>query len=172
MRRYALAQTTTGLGSKPCPTSQKDVPGSKLHGCGIRTAHALARCGFGDELVNALTILSPPEFDEYLEQWRDALRAELSTNSRKLLSRKEKRLADSIPDTFPNLDVLRAYVQPITSESEKKSVTPYKWAHEHSLAELARFCEEKFEWGTMLIIPKRFRTLMWHGSVIRIIRRE
>ncbi|KAF9512454.1 hypothetical protein BS47DRAFT_1363132 [Hydnum rufescens UP504] len=154
---------------------EKDLPGSKLNGCGIRTAHALARCGFGDELVNAVNVLTPEELDTYLVQWRDALRGELCTNSRGLLSRKEKRLAESIDETFPNLTILRAYVHPVTTETETRGKPPeppvVRWSREHSLARLARFCEEKFEWGTMTIVPRRFRTLLWHGAVIRILRR-
>ena len=156
---------------------QKAVPGSKLNGCGIATAHALARCGFGEELVNALNVLPEDIFAEYLVQWRDALRVELRTNSHGYLPRKNARLANSVPDAFPNLKVLRAYVQPVTSESEallagiSPPVPQIQWKHEHSLAALALFCEEKFEWGTVHIIPKRFRSLLWHGSVIRILRR-
>lgn len=146
-------------------------------GCGITTAHALARCGFGEELVNAFNVLPPDEFQDYLSEWRDAMRQELRTNSRGYLSRKQAKLADALPDAFPNLKVLRSYIQPITTESEALAsgkpakVPEITWSHEHSLATLARFCEEKFEWGTMAIIPKRFRSLLWHGSVIRILRR-
>ena len=157
--------------------AQKQVPGSKLNGCGMGTAHALARCGFGEELVNAFKDLPDASFAEYLVQWRDALRAELCTNSRGYLPRKQVRLANSVSDAFPSLKVLRAYVEPVTSESEARlsGVSPpvlqVQWKYEHSLAALARFCEEKFEWGTTQIIPKRFRSLLWHGSVIRVLRR-
>jgi holliday junction resolvase GEN1/YEN1 len=99
----------------------------------------------------------------------------LCTNSRGLLSRKEKRLAESIDETFPNLTILRAYVHPVTTETDTRGRPPeppvVRWSHEHSLARLARFCEEKFEWGTMTIVPRRFRALLWHGAVIRILRR-
>jgi len=143
----------------------------------MTTAHALARCGFGEELVNAFAVLPDNIFAEYLNQWRDALRSELRTNSRGYLPRKQAKLAASVSDAFPSLKVLHAYVQPVTTESEALSaglsppVPQIQWRHEHSLATLARFCEEKFEWGTIQIIPKRFRSLLWHGSVIRILRR-
>ncbi|KAF8317915.1 hypothetical protein DL93DRAFT_2076435 [Clavulina sp. PMI_390] len=156
---------------------EKDLPGSKLNGCGIATAHALARCGFGEELVNAFNVLQPDEFQDYLVQWRAALREELKTNSHGFMRAKQARLANAIPETFPNIKVLRAYVQPVTSRSEAvaagrdPSPPVVLWKNEHSLAALAKFCEEKFEWGTMKIIPKRFRNLLWHGSVIRILRR-
>lgn len=153
------------------------MPGSKLNHCGIATAHALARCGFGEKLVNAFNVLSDDAFTEYLIQWRNELRAELRTNSFGYMKCKQAKLANTLPDSFPNLKVLRAYVQPVTSESEALSaamsppVPQIRWTQEHSLAAIARFCEEKFEWGTLQIIPQRFRRLLWHGSVIRILRR-
>ena len=152
------------------------MPGSNLNGCGIATAHALARCGFGEKLVNALDTHSGDILSTYLAQWRDALRAELRTNSHGFMPRKQAKLADSLPNMFPNLKVLRAYVQPVTSESEARlaglspSMPQIRWPHEHSLAALATICEDKFEWGTVQIIPRRFRNLLWHGSVIRMLR--
>lgn len=142
------------------------------------TAHALARCGFGEELVDAFDNPSGGPFGGKLNRWRDALRSELRTNSRNRLPRKQVKLADGIPNAFPNLDVLRAYVHPVTSESEALSagssplpVPQIRWKHEHNLTALAKFCEDRFEWGTMRIIPKRFRSLLWRGSVVHTLRR-
>lgn len=105
------------------------------------------------------------------------LRTELRTNSHGYLPRKQPKLADSLPDAFPNQNVLRAYVQPVTTESEARlaggspPMPQVAWHHEHSLPALAQFCEEKFEWGTMQTIPERFRRLLWRASVIRMLRR-
>jgi len=127
--------------------------------------------------LDAFNILPLDAFTEYLNQWRNALRAELRMNSRGHLKCRQTKLASSLPDAFPNLEVLRAYVQPVTSESEallagmQPPVPCVQWTHEHSLNALAAFCEEKFGWGTAQILPARFRSLLWHGSVIRMLRR-
>lgn len=128
--------------------------------------------------MKTLDCIADDVLSAHLDRWRNTLRDELRTNSHGYLPHKQVKLADSVPDAFPNLSVLRAYAQPVTSESEAHlaGVSPppvpqIEWQREHSLATLAQFCEEKFEWGTMQIIPKRFRSLLWHGSVIRILRR-
>jgi Holliday junction resolvase YEN1 len=97
------------------------VPGSKLNHCGIATAHALARCSFSEKLVNALNVLLDDTFIEYLIQQRNELRAELCTNLFGYMKSKQAKLVNTLPDSFPNLKVLRAYVQPVTSESEALS---------------------------------------------------
>lgn len=99
------------------------------------------------------------------------MRAELRTNSRGFLGRKYAALASTLPESFPDIDVLRSYVTPITSETEGRKVRPFAWAEEHSLAKVAAMCERYFEWGLMETIVKRFRTVMWQGSVLRILRR-
>ncbi|KDQ17005.1 hypothetical protein BOTBODRAFT_172612 [Botryobasidium botryosum FD-172 SS1] len=142
-----------------------------LAGCGKNTAHGLARCGFGDQLVDAMKTMSESSLSDFLDEWRESLCHELRTNSRGLIGRKNPSLAASVPDDFPDIEVLRSYVHPITSESEGKRVKPVEWAREHSLAKLAGVCELYFEWGVKDKIIKRFRTVLWHGSVLRILRK-
>jgi len=123
--------------------------------------------------VDALHKLPDDAFANYLAEWR----VELHTTLHGYLKCKRPKLASRFPDTFPNLDALRAYAQPVTSESEalldgiSLPVPQIQWTREHSLGALAKFCEERFEWGTTQMIPKRFRSLLWHGSTIRVLRR-
>jgi Holliday junction resolvase YEN1 len=45
------------------------------------------------------------------------------------------------------------------------------WDKEPDLAKLAGVCEFYFEWGYKEAIIKRFRTVIWHSIVLRILRR-
>ncbi|KAG8846462.1 hypothetical protein FRB96_001986 [Tulasnella sp. 330] len=140
--------------------------------CGPKIAQGLARCGFGDELVTAVNKLPENLLPGWLDVWRNALRTELRTNSRRIIGRKYTSLASSIPDTFPNLDVVRSYTAPVTTGSKGRRV-PYEkwWRVEPNIADIARVCEMYFEWGVKATIVKRFRTVLWTGAVIRILRR-
>ncbi|KAG8994343.1 hypothetical protein FRB93_001599 [Tulasnella sp. JGI-2019a] len=140
--------------------------------CGPKIAQGLARCGFGDELVTAVDNLPEHHLNNWLTVWRDAIRTELRTNSRRILGKKYVSLANSIPDSFPNLDVVRSYTAPVTSGSKGKRV-PYEkwWRVEPSIADIARVCEMYFEWGVKATVIKRFRSVLWTGAVIRILRR-
>ncbi|EKM76246.1 hypothetical protein AGABI1DRAFT_9336, partial [Agaricus bisporus var. burnettii JB137-S8] len=144
-----------------------------LRKCGMVTAHSLARCGFGDTLFEAANKLSQEELVDFLHTWREELRQELKTNSKGYLKNRQIALSKSVPDTFPNIDVLLSYAQPITSESlghagRNPIIT---WSKEPNFALLAAACELYFEWGYKEAIIKRFRTVIWPGAVLRILRR-
>jgi Holliday junction resolvase YEN1 len=142
-----------------------------LSRCGTKTAHGLARCGFGDTLYTAAKNLSRERLPAFLDNWRNELRHELRTNSRGLIGRKSPTLANSIPEDFPDIDILLSYVNPITSESMGKRPPELGWTKEPDLAKLAATCEFYFEWGYREAIIKRFRTVIWHSAVLRILRR-
>ena len=141
--------------------------------CGVTTAHALARCGFGDSLYEAAINLDRDDLEEFLVAWRHELREELRTNSKGEIGRKQVALAKSIPESFPDIDILLSYVRPITSESmgRESNNTKITWSREPDLAKLAATCEFYFEWGYKEAIIKRFRTVIWHSVVLRILRR-
>jgi Holliday junction resolvase YEN1 len=139
--------------------------------CGKQIAYRLAKCGFGDELVHAVRTLSPDELPTFLDGWRDALRTELRTDASGILGRKYVSLAASVTNAVPDMDILKSYMCPVTSESEGRPVRPVEWNNEHSLSEIARCCEIYFEWGIKEMIVKRFRTVLWHASILRLLRR-
>jgi hypothetical protein len=72
-----------------------------IDNCGVITAFGLARCGFGDKLVDAIQNLHDHDLDHFLVQWRDSLQFELSSNSQGMLCKCQPQLALHIPDTFP-----------------------------------------------------------------------
>ena len=151
-----------------------DYAQAGLPGCGITTAHALARCGFGDSLYEAATTLPRDALPDFLTQWRQDLREELRTNSRGIIGRKLGKLAKELPHSFPNIDILLSYTNPITSESLGRAAEKnlkLTWGKEPDVGKLAAICEFYFEWGYKEAIIKRFRTLLWHSIVLRILRR-
>ncbi|KAF9054284.1 hypothetical protein BJ165DRAFT_1522823 [Panaeolus papilionaceus] len=141
--------------------------------CGIQTAHALARCGFGDSLFKAAQTLSREALDDYIVSWREELIQELNTNSRGIIGRKLKAIASKVPHDFPDVEILLSYVRPVTSQSmgRESNNLLLTWGKEPDLAKLAGACELFFEWGYKEAILKRFRTVVWPGIVLRILRR-
>ena len=144
-----------------------------IDGCGIVTAHALARAGLGDTLLTA-ALTSPFELQSILPTWRKAVRTEISTNASGHGHRKSPALAKRITDSFPNLDVLRCYTHPITSESDttrgvkgSKSGLETLWQKTPDISKIAHVCELFFEWGVEETVVKRFRSFLWPGAVLR-----
>jgi Holliday junction resolvase YEN1 len=143
--------------------------------CGPGIAHGLAKSGLGDELLEAAQSLTHAELSGFLTTWREALRNELRTNSRGHLRSKKPSLAKAIPDSFPDIDVLLSYTNPITSATDagaRRTHTRPDWKREPDLAKLAHVCELHFEWGLKDIIIKRFRTVLWPSIVLRALRRS
>ena len=142
--------------------------------CGTSIAHGLAKCGFGDQLLEAARTLSRSALEEYLVKWRDAVRAELRTNARGHLGKRQPALSKAVPEDFPDVDVLLSYTNPITSETDagarRTHVRP-TWVREPDLGKIAHLCEVHFEWGMKEAIVKRFRTVLWPSAVLRILRR-
>ncbi|TCD69961.1 hypothetical protein EIP91_005550 [Steccherinum ochraceum] len=130
-----------------------DYDGGGAKGFGPNTAQALARAGFGDQLLEAAEHSQGQELQAYLAQWRENVNDELKTNSTGLLGR---RSTLSLPPDFPNVEVLR--------EMRDKGTL--------SISRMASFCENHFdEWGNRTRIIHRFRTLVWEGAVIQLLRR-
>ncbi|KAG6889870.1 hypothetical protein C0992_003766, partial [Termitomyces sp. T32_za158] len=144
-----------------------------LNKCGTKTAHGLAKCGFGDTLFQAAQSKTREQLKSFLITWRHELCHELRTNSQGHIGTKHPSLANSVTPDFPDIDVLLSYTNPITSESMGCSTGTFRptWLKEPDLGKLAATCEFYFEWGYREAIIKRFRTVIWHSAVLRILRR-
>ncbi|KAJ7924358.1 hypothetical protein B0H13DRAFT_1978057 [Mycena leptocephala] len=79
----------------------------------------------------------------FLHNWRNEIRHELRTDSKGYIGSKRRALASSLPDAFPDIDILLSYPD---------------------LGKLAATCEFYFEWGYRDAIIKRFKTVIWHGA--------
>jgi hypothetical protein len=142
-----------------------------LPGCGPKVAHGLAKCGFGHSLLSAARTLSREDLQAYLTDWKSMLAEELRTNSRGILGRRYKILSNTIPEDFPDIDVLISYTNPITSETEGKThKIKATWERPLDLGRIAYICELYFEWGVRHAIIKRFRTVIWPAAVFRFLR--
>lgn len=148
-----------------------------IDGCGIKIAVGLAKAGFAKRLVEARR--KHPDDDamkDFLCGWREDVREELKTNSSGCLGRRSPALAKKVLESFPGLRVLDSYMVPVTSRSMGRDVEEYyqpdkMWAKEPNLEVISRLCEKSFEWGYLDIIIKRFRTLLWPGVIVRVLRR-
>ncbi|KAH9020782.1 hypothetical protein EDB85DRAFT_1846030, partial [Lactarius pseudohatsudake] len=144
-----------------------------LSHCGPRIAHGLAKCGFGDKLLKATQSLTRDELPNFLITWREDLCYELRTNSSGHLDSKKPFLAKAVPNTFPDIDILLSYTNPIISATDagaRHTHTLPRWGHELDLGKLAHLCELRFEWGFKDVIIKRFRTVLWPSIVLRALR--
>ncbi|CAA7266506.1 unnamed protein product [Cyclocybe aegerita] len=142
-----------------------------IAGCGLSTAQALARCGFGDELLKAACILNEDRLKCFLVYWRLVLQKELATNSKNMLGSCQPTLAAAIPPAFPNPAILKLYTNPITSSSIGFSLPNTKsWVgREPFIHELAQFCSDYFGWKTEAMLKAKFESLLWEGVFLQML---
>ncbi|KAK0464668.1 PIN domain-like protein [Desarmillaria tabescens] len=141
-----------------------------LPGCGPNTAKGLAHAGHADRLYHVATTQTREELLAYLPIWRAEVIQELRTNSSGCLGHKHNRLANSVPATFPDINILLAYTEPVTSPLER--YIDIDWMKkEPNVPAIAALCEMYFEWGYKESVVKRFRTLIWPGLALRVLRR-
>ncbi|GLB44254.1 putative PIN domain-like protein [Lyophyllum shimeji] len=144
-----------------------------IDGCGAKTAHALAECGFGDTLLDAANSMSGTAMQAFLYGWREELRSELESNSRGHLNRQSPELAQKITADFPNLAVLDSYLNPLTSwslESPNKIPNTADWrSREPMIPRITAFCVQHFGWGRNHAVVKHFRAKLWEGVAFRMV---
>ncbi|KDR71016.1 hypothetical protein GALMADRAFT_214050 [Galerina marginata CBS 339.88] len=74
---------------------------SGIEGCGPAIAHGLARCGFGDLLLEAGQTLDEDAFELFRQKWLQDFKNEFTMNTKGCLSTRQPKLALNIPETFP-----------------------------------------------------------------------
>lgn len=162
-----------------------DVCGAKLDlldlqrglpGCGIATAHALARYGLGEALLAAVGGCEAAQ-SAALTEWRSTLRQLLEDDPKGYLGRRFKKLAASVPQSFPSSAVVNLYTHPITSGSADSP--DVELGNTRSLplpsvrlCELARLCEHRFTWGTRTGILKKFEKAVWPAATVRALLQD
>ncbi|KAH9025362.1 PIN domain-like protein [Lactarius deliciosus] len=140
--------------------------------CGPATTHGLAKCGLGDQLLKATQSLTRNELHNFLITWCRDLHSELHTNSCGHLSSKMPSLAKAILVTFPDINILLLYTNPIISATDASTChthTPPWWEHKPDLGRLMHLCELCFEWGLKDIIIKCFCTILWPSIVLHAL---
>ncbi|KAK6991492.1 hypothetical protein R3P38DRAFT_3438736, partial [Favolaschia claudopus] len=141
-------------------------------GIGPATARALARQGFGRDLVRIMNLSVGDKRLENLAAWRTALRGELRTNSSGELSKRLPDAADNISDSFPNLNVVNLYLHPfICTSLEYSGPMPdcSSWRPRDPVISLiADFCSSTFRWqGESLL--KKLNSNVFPGVTFRMI---
>jgi Holliday junction resolvase YEN1 len=143
-----------------------------IEGCGPATALGLAKCGFGEQIWEALTDhhchkLSDKAWNRFLNQWRAEIQHELTDNLSGALRSRNTKLALSFPETFPNPDILRLYFSPLVSESFPNASTWYE-LQEPMIFNIAKFCSDKFCWSAEKTREK-FTSSLWEGVFLRLL---
>ncbi|KAJ6545135.1 PIN domain-like protein, partial [Mycena sp. CBHHK59/15] len=164
---YNKARTSSQCFDPEFTSTKQGIPG-----CGAVIAHAIACSNLGDSLLTE-TLLYPYVTDHlltFLVAWRAALCLEFSTDPHGYLGRKHKAIAAAITNTpsFPDINVLFAYVHPTTSWSEGFTLPNHRlWGLAHpNTAGITVFCENHFGWSTSDIAVK-FRKLLYSGVAIQ-----
>ncbi|KAF8236457.1 hypothetical protein L208DRAFT_1526369 [Tricholoma matsutake] len=143
---------------------------SGVPGIGAVIAYGLARCGFGDTLIDATRDQDQTGFQNFLDGWQQDLHLELSTNARGLLGCHYDRLVPNITDTFPSPVILKHYLHPITSGSNanERSAAPW-WLCEPALRLITSFCTEHLGWDINTGILKWSHANLWDGVCFRML---
>ncbi|KAF8191324.1 PIN domain-like protein, partial [Pholiota molesta] len=146
--------------------------GDGVKGCGPTTALALIRGGYGDRLLSAFRRLDGDAFEQFLIEWRSAVRRELATNSHHFLSRSQPKLAEDISDVFPDRRILDLYANPITSWSPgynpPTSLIQKRFKHP-LISEITRFCIQHFHWQRDEVIKGKFKSYIWEGIFLQLL---
>jgi Holliday junction resolvase YEN1 len=130
-----------------------------LKGCGWKTARLLAQSELAKSLFLAVSESSSQAvLEEFLRDWRLKFLTLLTHDPQNVLGRSYPLLAKNITDTFPSVDVVFRYAQPLTSWTidripDMKSCQ----LRQPCLIEIATLCEKYFSWGSSNDIVSRFK---------------
>ncbi|KAF8223227.1 PIN domain-like protein [Tricholoma matsutake] len=120
-----------------------------LKGCGQTTASVLACAGFGQRLVVGTgDNHSPEHVAAFLAAWCEDLIIELCENRSGFLKQHQPKLANLIPNTFPDLQILRLYTHPKTLQHQAAFVMPPLVSNGGiDTVALSHFAKRTFVWG-------------------------
>ena len=139
--------------------------GKGIAGAGKKISQALAAIGLGRSLARILRSFNGPSLDYHLAQWRTSLGRELRTMQ-------QSKLADTIPDTFPDLRIAYLYLNPLTSSSVRFTGQAPEYARwkpeEIDIFQVSRLCSIHFMWhGENLL--KKLTANLWPAVTFKLI---
>lgn len=144
-----------------------------IKGCGHGVSHGLAKCGFGDEILNALETSSGTLLDEILHGIFLRMKNELASNSSGFLTQKQPQLASTLSESFMTKDspALNLYLNPITSWSfnPQHGLNPKIWVFEPCISRLVHFCHTIFGWRSQPDLEMRFKRNLWEGIFLQML---
>ncbi|EEP82427.1 predicted protein [Uncinocarpus reesii 1704] len=125
--------------------------------CGPKLAAEIVRAGFGADLLDIIKS-NPKDLDAPLNEWRERLDYELSTNESGYFKSKHK--AVKIPKDFPDLRVLLDYISPVTStEKEVEKLESLQWNQKIDVSSLKQFVCDKLGWDGLAGQYRFIRTI-------------
>lgn len=124
-----------------------------IPGAGVKLACEAARAGFGKSLCR----LKKADTSE-LASWKEYLTFELRHNESGFFRTRHKALC--VPDSFPNLEVLRYYTHPVVSPaSTLDRLRNQRWDKPVDVQGLREFVRETFDWNYRIGAVKYIRVL-------------
>jgi len=140
-----------------------------IFGCGRVVALGLARCGFGDQLLEAIDKDEDPAI--FSPRLRGLICAELRDNSQGKLGSRHPSLAAQFPDDFPDPKIVRLYNKPATSWSCGQTIPSLSdWkTREPSIAKITQFCSDHLGWKTESVLKEKLHNYLWEGVFAQML---
>ncbi|KAH9858620.1 PIN domain-like protein [Lenzites betulinus] len=138
-----------------------------LKKCGRRIASGILKYDLGAPLYAAFITHTGDDLAGFLVRWRRRLQDVLRNDPRGVIGRTYPALASSITATFPDLDIIRLFVNPSV-----RTAADYMAIGEPSpidVERIAGLCELYFTWGTRSEILKTLRTTLWSSVTVRML---
>ncbi|KAI0973155.1 hypothetical protein F4678DRAFT_428111 [Xylaria arbuscula] len=124
-----------------------------IPGAGVKLACEAARAGFGKSLCQ----LKRADTSE-LASWKERLTYELRHNESGFFRTRHKAL--TIPDDFPNMEILRYYTHPVVSPTKTLDrLKQQSWDRQIDVQGLREFVRETFDWSFRIGAIKFIRVL-------------
>ncbi|KAJ3898133.1 hypothetical protein F5879DRAFT_927288 [Lentinula edodes] len=154
---------------------QNDISGG-VNGIGRQTAHALARSGFGKNLLNYYEQFSttPGQLSWALSQLNEDMAYEIEHNKRGQMGcrspTRSKILRESNFPTEEDLQTLHAFLRPVTSSSLGLQPVPMslRLPTFPDIGKILAFCNDHFSWSSKLTL-EHFHICLWPGVLIRML---
>ena len=119
--------------------------------------------------MDAVQTLSPAQLETFrvFAGFRLGIRQELATNSQGFFASRHEKLAERLPESFPEPEILNFY-----SCSPKSSAFSHRaseWGpREPSISHITKFGQHHFEWNTETQL-KYAMTEVWEGAFLQML---
>ncbi|KAJ3809379.1 PIN domain-like protein [Lentinula aff. lateritia] len=150
--------------------------GRGVNGIGRQTAHALAQCGFSDDLldVNRRFAAMPERLSQAFRKLNNDMAYEIEYNKKGKMGScshsRAKILRDSDFPTIEDLQVLDSFLRPVTSSSRELQLVPLslRLPTLPDIGGILAFCNLHFSWSAKLT-SEHFHNDLWPGVLIRML---
>ncbi|KAM5536755.1 hypothetical protein V8D89_009594 [Ganoderma adspersum] len=148
--------------------------GKGLEGCGVQTAVGLTHYGLGTSLLSQAweAVYTGDGYELPLDDWRDSLRHYLQHDPDGHVGQRHPALAASVPDDFPEINVVMAHVRPLTTGRDCISLdAEFGCSARFHVAKVAQLCDKLFSWDATTLAAKMAK-FVWPAVVMRLLGAE